>query len=161
MIISGRQALAARLLLEMDKNDVAARINTLPRILGSFESKGRPMGAGRLDMLQDVLLNYGIEFTIGGVKMRDHIANEAMAPTPEQCRAARGLLACSMESLASHARLSTSVIFCLENGGHPSRTSAAKLLGFFDSEKIEMLPGGARDLQPERFSVVRRGRALK
>jgi hypothetical protein len=49
----------------------------------------------------------------------------------------------------------------LENGGNPSRTSAAKLLGFFDAEKIEMLPGGARDLEPERFSIFRGGRALK
>lgn len=161
MIISGRQALAARLLLKMDKNDVSARINTLKRILGSFESKGRPMGVGRLDMLQDFFENNGIEFTLGGVKIRDYISNESMAPTPEQCRAARGLLACSMEKLAAHAGLSTSVVFCLENGGNPSRTSAAKLLGFFDAEKIEMLPGGARDLEPERFSIFRGGRALK
>jgi hypothetical protein len=149
----------------MEKDNVAAKICTLPRILGSFESHGVAMQAGRIDLLRALFEREGVEFVPGGVKMRDRISEEAAPPTPEQCRAARGLLVCSMEHLALHAGLSPDVVFNLERKGRiPFRSSADKLLAFFAAERIELLPGGARDLQPERRSEAipgLRARALK
>lgn len=162
-MISGRQALAARMLLKIEKNYVAARINTHPRILGRFEVGSGPLWTGSLDVLCDLFELSGVEFVPGGVKMRDRTFDEATFPTPEQCRAARGLLACSMEHLAAYAGLSPDVVLNLERGRVPFRSSADKLLAFFEAEGIRLLPGGAQDLQPERRAAVLgvRARALK
>lgn len=162
-MISGRQALAARMLVKLEKNDVAARIKTHPRTLGKFESRDRLLSSREVDMLRASFEAAGVEFIPGGVKLRDHIQSDASPPTPEQCRAARGLLACSMEHLSAYAGLSSDVVFNLEKGRIPFRSSADKLLAFFEAEGIRLLPGGAQDLQPERHAPVPglRARALK
>lgn len=160
MMISGRQALAARLLLKLDKKYVVSRIGAYKQTLGKFESRGGPMRSGELETLRQLYELAGAEFVLGGVKMRYSLSEEAAPPTPEQCRAARGLLVFSMEDLAAYAGLSSDVVFNLERGRVPFRSSANKLIAFLDAEGIRLLPGGAQDLRPERYVSPFR-RALK
>jgi DNA-binding transcriptional regulator YiaG len=93
--------------------------------------------------------------------MRDYISDEAAPQTPEQCRAARGLLILPMEWLSSYAGLSPDVVFNLERGRIPFKSSADKLLTYLEAEGIRLLPRGAQDLRSEERHTRPSQRALK
>jgi DNA-binding transcriptional regulator YiaG len=161
MMITGRQALAARLLLQMDRNDVAAGIRVYKQKLSKFESRGGKMETREIYALRQFFELAGAEFVLGGVKIRDRISDKAAPPTPEQCRAARGLLVLPMEWLARYAGCSADLVFNLERGRIPFKSSADKLLTYLETEGILLLPGGARDLRPESRYTRPSQRALK
>jgi transcriptional regulator with XRE-family HTH domain len=67
--------------------------------------------------------------------------------TPEQCRAARGLLDWTQEELADRAGVSRSTVREFEKGRHElQRSSAAQILGAFEISGVVMIHG--TDLGP-------------
>jgi len=160
MEIHYRQILAARLLLQRSKIDIANAVRMFPSVLGMFEIGRRKLSPGRIEILSELYETAGAQFIDNGVQLRDKISRDESLISPEQCRAARGLLVLPMEHLAMHSGLSLDVIINLEKGRTPFRSTAEKLLTYFEAEGIRLLPGGARDLAATRYVAPAR-RSLK
>jgi len=161
MKMTPRQATGARFLLNMRNDEVAKTISVHPRMLGKYEKGHEYLITDRIEPLRNFYEKSGVEFIHGGVKLRAPITDHATQPSVEQCRAARGLLGFTCTKLAVHAGLSLDVVNKFENGRELLRGSVDKLLKFFAAEGIQLVPGGAQDLQQERHASFPMRRALK